>query len=164
MPLPRPRLKSHNFWSLCTNFPGAAISLAPDLRVTLSRHASVLAWWALTLSSRFCWRCNAQSALGKWRQPPSNSGQSIVQREANSRIPRNPRIQELRFGSRLRAPARVNQTDSHTGMKAGGCPSERWNLARLSFATSTFLFPPLPQDGLSSASQMACACQPYGEQ
>ena len=38
--------------------------------------------------------------LGKWRQPPSYSGQSIVRREANSRIPRNPRIQELRFGSR----------------------------------------------------------------
>ena len=25
----------------------------------------------------------------------------------------------------LRAPARVNQTGSHTDMKAGGCPSER---------------------------------------
>ena len=40
-----------------------------------------------------------------------NSEQSIVRRvEANSWIPRNPRIQELRFGS-SRAPApRVNQT------------------------------------------------------
>ena len=101
----------------CCYFPG----LPPDLRVTLCRHTSVSAL-ALALSSG--WGCNAwQSALGKWRQPPSNSGQSIVQREANSPIPRNPRIQELGFGIR-RAPAlRVNQTDSHTaGMKAGG----RW--------------------------------------
>ena len=107
------------------------------------------------------WRCNAQSALGKWRQPPSNSGQSIVRREANSRIPRNPRIQELRFGSRLRAPARVNQTDSHTDMKAGGCrlKDRTWPGFHSPHQPSCFLLfprmaPPLPAKWPAPANRM----------
>ena len=103
-------------------------------------------------------------ARSKWIHPAASNP---LCEEANSRIPRNPRIQEHDVDSTLwKASEHLCLSIRH---RATLTPIERSlesTICGRAFIRhpANLPFPPLPRDGPPSASQMGGACQLYGEQ